>query len=467
MTATRRLAPVILCCCSAAFAAAAHAHDIPNARVDRSIQVTLEPQRVAIDYEVSLSELTLTRDLRSLIGALPGAERRDWFDAYGRETGPLNGKGLAVAVDGRPLELRLLGFDLAVEDHPRFVFHYAAATPASGRLTVHDTNYAGSEGTSRLAVRGARGVTVRGDDLPGDAEAIALRPVWQLSDAEERRTHFVAVDFQNAASAPEARPLERPRATATAPPTPSPESTALSRLLDQTSSFPLVALVALALGLGAVHALQPGHGKTLVAAAVLGERGTWTRGVLLALVTTLTHTGTVLLVAIVLWWTQTGRYGAIHLGLAHAAGFLIAAIGLWRMGRHLAGYGEHDAPGPQVKVDPDAEPDPPETDAGDGSPGRGLVGLGIAGGLVPCWDAVILIVLAEATGRLALGIALLVAFGMGMALVLVAVGVLAARIRRQMVGTHGRREYGHWERRLGVASGLALAVIGIYLLALA
>ena len=64
-----------------AFAAAplspAWPHDIPNERIDRSIQVSLSRELIAIDYEVSLTELTLTQDLRRLIGSLPGAERHD------------------------------------------------------------------------------------------------------------------------------------------------------------------------------------------------------------------------------------------------------------------------------------------------------------------------------------------------------------------------------------------------------
>jgi cytochrome c biogenesis protein CcdA len=170
----------------------------------------------------------------------------------------------------------------------------------------------------------------------------------------------------------------------------------------------------------------------------------------------------VLLVALLLWWTQTGHYGAIHLDLAHAAGFVIAAIGLWRIGRHLACYGEHDPPAPGLADEPEPEPPASGLRLGD----RGLLGLGIAGGLVPCWDAVILIILAEATGRLLLGIALLLAFGLGMALVLVAVGVVAGRVRRHLVGDHHPDAYGPWERRLGIASGLVLAVIGLYLLRL-
>jgi ABC-type nickel/cobalt efflux system permease component RcnA len=200
----------------------------------------------------------------------------------------------------------------------------------------------------------------------------------------------------------------------------------------------------LALAFGAAHAIQPGHGKTLVAATVIGEGGSWAKGIVLAAAATLTHTGSVLLVAAGLWLSRTSRYAEIDRALAACAGFVIAAIGIWRLGRHLAGYGEHD----------DEDRHMPNLRLGR------IVSLGAAGGLVPCWDAVALIVLADAVGRLALGVTLLVAFGLGMGGVLVAVGWLAARV--QPVFTRGREAA--WERRLGIASGVALSAIGLYLL---
>src|SRR4051794_4693097 len=102
-----------------ALAAHAMGHEIPNARVDRAIQVTVAPGRVRVDYEVGLAELTLVRDLRALAGALPGGDRLAWFAEYGRITAPLNRKGLIVAADGEPVGLREKGFDLKVEEHPR------------------------------------------------------------------------------------------------------------------------------------------------------------------------------------------------------------------------------------------------------------------------------------------------------------------------------------------------------------
>src|SRR5947209_2865384 len=98
----RRLAPWLLV---PLLSTTGRAHDIPNERVDRSIQVTIRPGRLELDYEVSLAELTLAQDLRRLVGVVPGADRAALFDRYGRETAPLNAKGLLVVVDGRPVPL--------------------------------------------------------------------------------------------------------------------------------------------------------------------------------------------------------------------------------------------------------------------------------------------------------------------------------------------------------------------------
>lgn len=427
-------------------------HDIPNERVDRSIQVEVGPNRLRIGYEVGLSELTLAQDLRNLLGTLPGSDRQALFERYGRETGPLNARGLLVTVDGRDQELRFQDFTLAVEEHPRYLFHFEANLPPRGRLVVQDTNYVASEGTSRLALRASAGVEVRGYDGPGDVDQVPIRPVWRLNDAEERRTKRVEVDFGPPTLALTSPP---PRAPAPSRPTTSTPSVAaqspdsrkrdgLSRLLDRPAGLTLLGLWLTALGLGAAHAVQPGHGKSIVAAAMVGERGEWGRGLLLAAITTLAHFGVVVLLAAAIWVTRSSRYAEIHSGLAGVAGFLIAAVGLWRLGRHLGGYGEHAGASEAVAIG-----------------GRGLIGLGLAGGLVPCWEAVVLVVLAELAGRLALGIFLLTGFSLGMGAVLVAVALLAGRLRELVPG---RLRGADWERGLGIAGGLALSAIGLYLL---
>ena len=416
------------------------AHDIPNARVDRSIQATLEPGRLRVTYEVSLSELTLTQDLRQLIGELPGADRRGWFEEYGRVAGPLNAKGLLVAVDGQEIEPKALGFDLAIEGHPRYSFHFEAPVPPRGRLTLNDTNYVASEGTSRLALRGASGVSVSGDSLPGDVEQIPIRPVWQLSDAEERRTRALKVDYAATvpvAVAPSVEPTGRAR---------QPEAASgLSQLLDRAGDRTWPVLLLAAFALGAAHAIQPGHGKTIVAASSFGAGSGPLRGAMIGLATATAHMASVGMIAAALWATRAARPGEIHLALARSAGFAIAAIGLWRLGRHLGGFGEHGSGEGHAEIGP-----------------RGIIPIALAGGIVPCWDAVALVVVSEAIGRLALGLTLLVAFSLGMATVLVAVGAAASRFRASFGRPEGR---GRWERRFGILGGLILAGIGLAMLA--
>jgi ABC-type nickel/cobalt efflux system permease component RcnA len=206
----------------------------------------------------------------------------------------------------------------------------------------------------------------------------------------------------------------------------------------------LVLLALAALVLGAAHALQPGHGKALVAATVVADGGDRLRGGLLAGVTTLTHTGSVFLVGALLWATGTVEFRAIDAALARTAGFVIAGVGAWRLGRHLARLPEH-------------EDGAPEERAGR----RSVIGLGVAGGLVPCWDAVGLVVLAAAVGRLGLGLALVVAFSAGMGVVLLAVGWVASKARRSL-GADGLGSA--WARRLGLTSGVVLVTVGGYLL---
>ena len=422
--------------------AAARGHDIPNARIDRSIQATVRPGRLGIAYEVSLAELTLTQDLRSVLdGPLPGGDRAEWFDRYGQVVGPLIARGMIVAVNGREVELRAGRFAWRVEEHPIFTFAFDAPIPPAGTLNLRDGNYVASEGTSRLAIRGQEGVTIRGDDRPGDVTAIPIRRVWELSDAEERRTKQVEVEYASPRAAPAAvAPAWAPTARK---PKPATTSGGLPGLLGGERGASVAWLGLLAFGLGAAHAVQPGHGKTLVAAATLGRRGGAVRGAILAVIVTTVHMGVVLAIAAALWATRTARYEAIDRDLARVAGFAIAAVGCWRLGRHAAGRGEHGGTVESV---------------GD----RGLLGLGVAGGLVPCWDAVLLIVLAEALGRLPLGVVLLGAFGLGMATVLVVVGTLAGRIRSAL----DRRGSGSdWGRRLGLAGGAVLATIGVVLMA--
>ena len=430
-------------------------HDIPNQRVDRSIQVTIRPGRLEVDYEVSLSELTLTQDLRALVGSLPGGDRASWQARYAEVTAPLNAKGLLVTIDRSPVTLEGRGFDLAVEEHPRYTFHYTADIGTRGHLSLRDQNFVSSEGMSRLAIVARDGAALLGEDLPPErVDEMTFRPVWQLTDAEERRTKRVDVDFVYPARSTPASPaqvskgpgpggeMERTQHRSTARPgTWRFDVPRLTELLDRAPTEFSLVVVLLAVTLGAVHAAQPGHGKTLVAIAALGQRARLYQPLLVGLATTATHMGSVLLIALGLWITTETRVADLHQGLTRVAGFAVAATGFWRMGRALGGYDEHAVAAHSPRHASDA----------------GLIYLGAAGGLVPCWDAVSLVVIASALGRLREGIVLVIAFSAGMAMTLVAIGLLVWKLQaRALAATRTSR----WQHRLNLVCGLVLSALG-------
>jgi ABC-type nickel/cobalt efflux system permease component RcnA len=445
------------------FSSAAKAHDIPNARVDRSIQVFVGSKTLSIDYEVSLAELTLTQELKSLIGKLPEGDRETWFKRYGQETGPLDAKGILVAVDREATPLEFVGFDLAIEEHPRYIFHFRAKLKTNhGKLHVQDTNFSSSEGTSRLAIKPIEGVRLRGDDLPQSVDEIAIQPVWKLTDQEERRTRQVEVDFETSGTSADrvdskasrrfvdSSKLEKSRSTfgsiEAAPETTSDSrfspTSSLTWLLDRRTGLSWGALMAVAFALGAVHSIQPGHGKTIVAAASFSGKGGRRRAAAVAFIAVITHFASVLLVALGLALTHTTAYGSIHLALARIAGFVIAIVGAWRLGRVLGGYEIlHDEASMKL---------------GGGS--ANVVALGVAGGLVPCWEAVVLVLVADAIGRLKLGLALVAAFSFGMIAILLAVAA--------GVGWLGERAPNSERFRVGAAAIAAafLLVVGCGLL---
>lgn len=448
-----RLAVIV---CLASRPDLAFAHDIPNARIDRATQVTIAPGRLRVDYEVSLAELTLAQDLRQLD---PDAElggeggRPALFERYAQVVAPLNARGFLVRVGAAEVELATLGHEIAVEGHPRFTFHFEASLPPDGHLTLADTNYASSEGPVRLACRVDPAVSARGDLPPADLEAIPIRAAWELSDREEAATRRLTLDYAPAAT--QARPV----ALTAAPPTPTPESAparpadaGLTRFLDGGSPASRIAWLLAAFALGLAHAIQPGHGKALIAAASLGDLGSSRRGAALGMMTAVVHLGSVAALAALLWLLDFRQYDWAHALLTRGAGFAVAVVGSFRLGRALAGSGDRTDLF-EFAAHPSARPT------------AGLFSLALAGGLVPCWDAVALLIVAHAAGRLLWGMALLVAFSLGLGVVLVAVGWLAGRVRRRFAALGEANSTDPRLRWLTGASALALLIIGLGLLA--
>jgi ABC-type nickel/cobalt efflux system permease component RcnA len=242
----------------------------------------------------------------------------------------------------------------------------------------------------------------------------------------------------------------------------SPPQTLLDLLLDTRRGF--VVLLWLAAGLGAAHALTPGHGKTLAAAYLVGERGTVWHALLLGLVTTVTHTAAVLALAVLLnvFFPNTSRV-SVQTGLELVGGLLVTGLGLWLLLVRLAGQADH--------VHLGGSHDHVHSHGGhshslaDLQPGwRGLVILGISGGIVPCWDAMAILAGTVAKQRLWMGPPLLLAFSAGLASVLVVVGITVVQAKKWAgLGLGDRTWFRRIERVLPLASAVVVTAMGVWL----
>lgn len=210
----------------------------------------------------------------------------------------------------------------------------------------------------------------------------------------------------------------------------------LSELLHRSDIGPGLILLgmAVAFGLGAIHALSPGHGKTIVAAYLVGARGTFRHAVFLGGMVTFTHTITVFFLGLgTLFISQYVVPERIFPVLGVISGLAIVWIGgtlLYRRAHALknrSGQHDHDHRHHEHGHQHDHNHDHvhshrhvPEGDVTVGS----LVALGASGGLVPCPSALVLLLSSIALGRVGLGLVLLVAFSSGLAIVLMGIGVI-------------------------------------------
>jgi ABC-type nickel/cobalt efflux system permease component RcnA len=198
----------------------------------------------------------------------------------------------------------------------------------------------------------------------------------------------------------------------------------------------------IAAGLGALHALEPGHGKTIVAAYLVGSRGTAKHAVFLGIIVTGAHTaGVYLLGAITLYASKYIVPDQLYPWLGMISGIIIAVLAAYMMLRAWTGEaGDHRheigsnhshwfsslrnrnaiRDDSQVPGDRDS---PPPTQAKKAVSLTQLLTLGITGGIVPCPAALVVLLGAVSLHRVGFGLFLIVAFSLGLAAVLITIGL--------------------------------------------
>jgi ABC-type nickel/cobalt efflux system permease component RcnA len=486
-----------------------------NFTINQFCGLSLARGATRLHYVVVFGQLPALRELHAADANGDGVTTQAERDAYVATLAPGFADGLTLSVDGVRLPLLASrwtsslpaeqgGFSLRVE-----VEFSAAALLADGsahRIDLRNDNYAGRMGWHEIIVEPAPDLSAYDtnafDSSLTGALTQALQSLPAAGPLDERAVHLTV----SAGPPPTGSRLLGARAgtsagassliASAAPGGVSPGRTGgvtwiegrtrnLVRSISAARLAPGVIAVAL-LGsvlLGAVHALSPGHGKTIVGAYLIGSRGTPRHAAFLGLTVTLTHTAgvfllgfatlyasrfvvpervlpilslisalLVLIMGAVLLYQRSrlvcARSPAFHLvaaGVAPTGGAPLAARAYRPLDETLHSHGgtlhSHLPPGA----------------AGETITWRGLLALGVSGGLVPCPSAMVILLAAVALNKTAFGMLLVIAFSLGLAITLTLVGLAFLHARNRF---RGRTGGSRWPKLLPIASAALMLLLG-------
>lgn len=352
-----------------AIAGLALAHPMGNLSVNHYARLEPGPKGVNATYVLDLAELPTFELMQSWNVARDAA--KDVLEAKAKIQASEWISSLSLTESGKALSAKVLSTSLTVLDGagnlPVFRIETKLFVPASGgRFEYEDHNYATRAGWREIVIAPGPGAEVskasNGDtDIsraltsypqdptkapPQDTKAwLEWQPLPDAVSQQTRKPVIVAHTAPPPAQAP-AQPLV-PEARDSRPPEPQSLGTvkrddAISRILRQGAlSGPiLLTLLALAFWFGALHALEPGHGKTMVAAYLVGSRGTPKHAALLGATVTFTHTISVFILGLATMFLS--RYvmpDRISKILGIVSGLSIVWIGamlLWKRTRGLS-----------------------------------------------------------------------------------------------------------------------------------
>nr|WP_239769802.1 sulfite exporter TauE/SafE family protein [Streptomyces sp. CL12-4] len=400
----------------------AGAHPLGNFTVNRYDGLVAAPGELRVDHVEDLAEIPATQagPDRERLGTAEWARRR--CETAARDS-RLTVDGRAVALTARHSHARVRPGQAGLETL-RVECRLTAPLPTSATVAVTFRAAGSSSGPGwrEISARGDR-TTLTASDVP---EASVSRELTRYPD--ELLSSPADIATASLRVRPGGPALDRERQDAPAASVLPRGADRWTRALDSlvarrdlTLGFAGLAL-ALAVVLGALHALAPGHGKTLMAAAAAARGGGARLKDVLPLAASVTVTHTLGVVALGLLVTAGSAAGpSVVAWLGVAGGVLVTLAGANLLRRALRDRGRpHSHSHSHSHGDHHGEHTRPTL--------RGTVLLGFAGGLVPSPSAVVVLVGAAALGQAWFGLLLVVAYGAGLALTLTAAGVAVIRL---------------------------------------
>ncbi len=441
--------------------AAAAAHPLGNFTTNHFTRIEVAGDRVYLTYVLDLAEIPTFQEQDNV--------HRLGEAGYARSVSDQVRKELRLTVDRRRLPLHrlddVIGFPpgAAGLHTTRLEVLYAAPRLAHrpARIAYSDGTFSGRLGWQEIVVKARDGATLTQTTAPSTSESDELRayPKDLLSDPLHVTTASLAVDPGTSTGDP--TPLSDDTLTGAVHVAGASE-TGFASLIARQHLGPGIVLLSLLIALfwGAAHALTPGHGKTIVAAYMVGSRGTVWHAMLLGLTVTFTHTiGVFALGLVTLALSSFIVPEQLYPWLNLASALLVVAVGAAvfrarirarahaRAHEHGHEHHHHDHHGH------DHHHAPPE-----GGGLRSLIAVGVSGGILPCPTALVVLLAAISLHRIGYGLALIVAFSLGLAVVVSGIALVAVTAKR----TFGRMSLeGPVVRALPAVSAVVIVLVGL------
>jgi nickel/cobalt transporter (NicO) family protein len=448
---------LLACLAFAAFASLtpreAQAHPLGNFTINHYSKLEFVEETARITYVLDFAEIPTLQQKARLDANGDGELSDEESNVYLDAEMPSLVERLRLRAGGEilPLEVR----DRSAEYRPgqgglptlRVEAHILADLPKDWRGEAHyaDQTYENRLGWREIVVRGEPEVAIRNSTVKANSVSSELRsyPRDLLSSPTDVREASFTL-------APGDRSVENETAGRTAERVGTSFGGVTGRV-DALVSVERLSAAVVALSMlaaffwGAAHALTPGHGKAVVAAYLIGARGTARHAGILGVTVTLTHTaGVFVLGAVTLYLSRYILPEVLYPWLSVASGLLVVLIGLVLLYRHLDKRSHDRKAGQHTHVEHTHPHDGEHshTHSHDGYTHahlpaddsnvtwRGLMALGVSGGLVPCPAALVLLLGAISLDRLGFGMVLVLAFSAGLAVVLTGIGLLMLYARK-------------------------------------
>jgi nickel/cobalt exporter len=457
----RRLLLLTAAAVAFAFPVTAFAHPLGNFTTNRYGEVDVSGGRVYVVYVLDLAEIPTFQEKPKV--------RTLGHEGYARSLSDQIRRGLSLTVGGAPRKLEELRHALAFPQgvgglhttRLEILFGVGPVRGAAGplALTYADRNFGSRIGWKEVVVRADAGAILASSTAPSSSlsDRLLAYPKDLLKSPLDVTVAQARFTPGSGAGTPP-RLLSGPDLTAPVR-VASRSDGGFAALVAQENLGVGIILVSLLVALfwGAVHALGPGHGKAIVAAFLVGSRGTARQAALLGLVVTITHTAGVFALGLVTiglsaflvpeqlypWLNLVSALLVVGVGLSVLRLRLYARRGPGRGHHHHHDHHHHHREGGPSGL-------------------RDLLAVGISGGLIPCPTALVVLLAAISLHRIGYGLLLIVAFSVGLAGTMTAIGLLAVTAKRAF----SRMSFeGPLLRALPALSALAIVGLGLVMTA--